>query len=89
MLKNINGDIMVSVTLAIPAEVKQKMERFNEINWSGFVRNAIIEKTRQLELKQSLKQKLEKESEINGWAVGLQRRSRKQRLEYLKKKKLV
>ena len=35
---------MVSVTLSIPPEVKHKMEKYSEINWSGFIRKAIIEK---------------------------------------------
>ena len=39
---------MVSVTLSVPQDVKAKMEKFSEINWSGFVRNAIEEKTKEL-----------------------------------------
>ena len=39
---------MVSITLSVPEEVKKSMETFSEINWSGFVRKSIIEKTEEL-----------------------------------------
>ena len=32
---------MVSITLAVPEEMKQKMEEFPEINWSSIAREAI------------------------------------------------
>lgn len=37
---------MVSITLSVPAEVKQKMDSFPEMNWSGFVRQSITKKGR-------------------------------------------
>ena len=45
---------MATLTLAIPAELKDKMSRFPEINWSHVARQAIIEKTRILEQMQHL-----------------------------------
>ena len=35
---------MVSITLAVPEELKEEMERFPEINWSAVARQAIIAK---------------------------------------------
>ncbi len=36
---------MPNMTLAIPEELKKKMDRFKEINWSEVARQAIQEKT--------------------------------------------
>jgi hypothetical protein len=80
---------MVSVTLSIPGEVKEKMEEFSEINWSGFVRKSIIKKTEELSKREELLKSLEKEKDITHWAVKLQRAARKGRFEELKKKGLV
>ena len=40
---------MSSMTLAIPADLRAKMKLFPEINWSEVARQAILQKTRQLE----------------------------------------
>jgi len=80
---------MVSVTLSVPQDVKAKMEKFSEINWSGFVRNAIEEKTKELSWRENMLKKLKEEEEITGWAVKLQRASRKSRYEELRRKGLV
>jgi len=40
---------MANLTLAIPDDLKTKMKRFPEINWSEVARQAIAEKTRALE----------------------------------------
>ena len=56
---------MVSVTLSIPNEIKQKMDKFSWINWSGLAREAFIKKMGELELleKITMKSKLsEKEA---------------------------
>ena len=45
---------MASLTLAIPVELKAKMKRFPEINWSEVARQAIVEKTEILEKMQHL-----------------------------------
>jgi hypothetical protein len=39
---------MSSLTLAIPDDLKAKMKRFPEINWSEVARQAILQKTQQL-----------------------------------------
>ena len=40
---------MPNITLAIPTELKRKMDQFKEINWSEVARQAIWEKTIVLE----------------------------------------
>jgi len=40
---------MPNMTLAIPEDLKEKMDRFKEINWSEVARQAIREKTLLLE----------------------------------------
>jgi len=80
---------MVSVTLSIPEETKHKMDKFSEINWSGFIREAINEKTQELSWKEDMLKRLKDEEETTDWAVKLQRTARKGRFEKLKKKGLI
>ena len=40
---------MPNMTLAIPADLKEKMDRYKEINWSEVARQAIREKMTVLE----------------------------------------
>ena len=40
---------MANLTLAIPNDLRVKMDHFPEINWSEVARQAIFQKTRQLE----------------------------------------
>ena len=35
---------MVSITLAVPEEMKQEMDKFQDINWSAVARSAIQKK---------------------------------------------
>lgn len=51
---------MVSITLAVPAEIKQDMDSFPEINWSAVAREAI---TRKIEMLKKF-QEFSRESEI-------------------------
>lgn len=48
---------MVNVTLAIPNDLKQKMDDFAEINWSAVAREAINEKIKDLEFIKKFKSK--------------------------------
>ena len=45
---------MPNLTLAIPNDLKARMSKFPEINWSEVARQAIVEKTRTLEQMQRL-----------------------------------
>ena len=80
---------MVSITLSVPEDVKRKMEQFSEINWSGFIRKAIIQKTTTLSWKDAMLKKIKEEEPILDWAVQLQRKARKERLQVLKEKGLI
>jgi len=80
---------MVSVTLSLPEEVKHKMEQFPEINWSGFIRKIIVEKTNELSWKEVMLKKLKEEEPLTVWAVKAQKETRKNRYGQLKKKGLV
>lgn len=40
---------MANLTLAIPADLRAKMNQFPDINWSAVARHAIIEKMQLLE----------------------------------------
>lgn len=80
---------MVSVTLSIPDEVKKQMDHFGEINWSGFMRKAIIEKTRELTWKEQMLSKLQNEQGMNEWAAEIVRAKRKGRAIDLKEKGLI
>ena len=41
---------MVSITLSVPKELKQKMDRFAWLNWSALAREAFVKRMRQLEI---------------------------------------
>ena len=48
---------MVTLTLAVPKELKTKMELFPEINWSEVARQAFKQKIEDLELLRRFKSK--------------------------------
>ena len=61
---------MPNMTLAIPEELKRKMELFKEINWSEVARQAIQEKTAMLEkMNQLLSKSQLSESEVAAYSV--------------------
>ena len=41
---------MPSLTLSVPKEFKQKMDRFNWLNWSSIAREAFAKRMKQLEI---------------------------------------
>ncbi|MBU2099619.1 hypothetical protein KKB11_00110 [Candidatus Micrarchaeota archaeon] len=77
---------MTSITLSVPQEIRKKMKKYDEVNWSAFVRKCITKKTDELEGMEKL---MKEEKEINAWAVSLQKESRKGRFKELKKKGLI
>jgi len=44
------------ISIRIPKNLKEKMDRFKEINWSELIRGFIEEKIAQLELEETLKE---------------------------------
>jgi hypothetical protein len=47
---------MVTITLAVPIELKHKMEEFSEINWSEVARQAFKQKIKDLEFLEKFKE---------------------------------
>ena len=64
---------MVRITLSVPPEIKRKMEQFKEMNWSGFVRKSIEEKTSELAWKEEMLSKLKKDEQFEAWCVEMGR----------------
>ena len=80
---------MVNITLSIPTEMKNEMNKFEDINWSGVVRKSISERLEKLTWKQNMLKKINDEKGFNEWAVKICREGRKGRFEELKKKGFV
>jgi len=74
---------MVNITLSVNEELKNKMEQFPEINWSGLIRRLLEEKTRQFELREQLRRALKKEEVFTKWSVDLGRKAKKGRFKKL------
>ena len=53
------GDNMTTMTLAVPVELKQRLEEFPEINWSEVARQAFMQKVRDLEFLRKFKSESE------------------------------
>lgn len=68
---------MVSITISVPEEIRELMKKFPEINWSGLVRKAIIDRAKTLQIKEELLRQSKDEEEFNNWAVSLIRKGRK------------
>ena len=80
---------MVSVTLSVPPETKELMNRFSEINWSGLVRKSIEQKAKQLAWKEDMLKKLKQDSTFEDWAVEMGRKVNAGIAKRLKKEKLL
>lgn len=46
---------MTTMTLAVPAELKHRLEEFPEINWSAVARQAFMQKIKDLEFLKQFK----------------------------------
>ena len=77
---------MVSITLSVPKELKEKMERFQEINWSGYVRSSIQKKVDSMIWKEEMIEKLKGEEEFDEWAVQLGRKVKKKAFGKIRRK---
>lgn len=70
---------MPNLTLAIPSELKEKMNHFKEINWSEVARKAIQEKTLLLErMNQLLSKSLLTEADVRKHSAIIKKRVSKQ-----------
>ena len=41
---------MTTITLSVPKEIKQRMDKFSWLNWSALAREAFVKRMRQLEI---------------------------------------
>ena len=48
LTKCCGGKIMATLTVSIPGELKKRLQRHPEINWSAYLRERFIVKLRQL-----------------------------------------
>ncbi len=68
---------MVSITLSVPDETRKLMKKFPEVNWSGLIRQYIMEKTKKLSIKEELLRQFNKEKEFDEWAIDVVRKGRR------------
>ena len=68
------GDKMVSITLAVPSELKSEMDKHPELNWSEVARRAIKDK---LELLKKMDKLLESSKLTEQGAIDLGRKVNK------------
>ena len=80
---------MVSVTLSVSEDVKNKMGRFSDINWSGFIRRSIEQKVKQLSWREEMLKKLEKDKDFEEWCTEMGEKVNKGVAERLKKERLL
>ena len=75
---------MTTIAVRVPDALKEKMDRFNDVNWSAVARNAIERQIRNLELFR----KFTKNSELTEEdAVGLGRELNKRLARHYQKTK--
>ena len=72
---------MVSITLSVSEETKKLMKKFQELNWSGFIRKSIEDKAKELEWKEKILNQLKEEEEFTKWSVELGRKAKKGRMQ--------
>jgi len=60
---------MVNITLSLPEELRNEMNKHPEINWSGLIRMSIEETVKRLSWKKKMLQKLESEKEFDDIAL--------------------
>jgi hypothetical protein len=48
---------MVNITLAIPEDLKEELQKHEEVNWSAVVRRALKEHLKRIELVEAIAQK--------------------------------
>ena len=60
---------MVTITLAVPEELKKKMDSFPEMNWSEIARQAFMQKIEDMEFLRKFKEK-SKLTEVDAMRLG-------------------
>ena len=67
---------MVSVTVSVSDDIRETMKMHPEVNWSGIVRRAIVERADKLKVKKRIMDKLDSEKDFDDWAVRVVREGR-------------
>ena len=48
---------MANITLTVPDELKIELSKHNEVNWSGVIRNALVEHIRKMKIAEAIVKK--------------------------------
>jgi len=76
---------MATVTVSVPEDLRKKMKKFNEVNWSAVSRRAYTERLEELEHREKLKKMLREEEKELAWTIDLGRKLKKDMRKRLKK----
>ncbi len=80
---------MPNITLSIPQELKVKMDKLPELNWSETIREFLSEKVKRALLLKKLDKMLENSELTEEDCIRLGRETKKGRFEALKKQGLI
>lgn len=80
---------MPNVTVSVPEELKQELDKLPEVNWSEAIRNFLSEKVKRESFLRKLDKMLEKSKLTEEDALELGRKIKKGRFEKLKQAGLV
>ncbi len=83
------GGFVGTLTISISDDLKASMNEFDEINWSGFIRNKIKEKIELMELKKSIANKIDDDLKDGQFWANKLKEDRIQRIKELKSKGLL
>ena len=72
---------MVSITLSVPEKFKQKMDKFEWLNWSALAREAFAKRMKQLEALEEFREKLDKSKLTDEDCLKLGRKLKESMLE--------
>lgn len=77
---------MSNITLSVPEEIKHKMEKFPEINWSALIKKFLESKVERLVWKEQMLKGLEIEREFDEQALLIGNKIKEDIWKKLKKK---
>ena len=77
---------MVNMTLSLPDEFRQKMDKFAWLNWSEIARDAFVKRMRQLEALEQFREGLENSSLSDEDCINLGRKLKEDMLKNQSKK---
>jgi hypothetical protein len=80
---------MATITLSIPEDVRKKMKRFDQVNWSSIARKAVIAQIAEIERKEKLRALLKKEEKDLAWTIDLGSQMKKKRIAQLREKGFI